>query len=381
MANRNPRSTLPMARSKLRFRLAVTVATLAVFPLLEIGLRLAGFLYAPADQPLSIWNPVEDRAMRFGSGMFTTAPRELWVPRPGAKVVWGDGERINEAGYRGPLRCAGEHEGIVRVLVLGESCAFGYGIPYADTFSNRLEEILRAHGRSVEVLDTGVVGYTVRQGLERYRAMGRLYRPDFVVAAFGEVNEHYPAGGPSDVEKIEMPLEVGDAWGEVVKLFRREVRVAHLFASLADGMNAQASLERSLKFRELHHEQSLREHMGEIDWKGRRRVSLQDFEAANLALAHEVRADRGRLVLLSEPRRRAAEAIAPVLPLYTRAIEEIALREGLILADGYRAFAEAQAKGVEESDLYRDNWHLSPAGHAEIARTLAEKIEPLLDPR
>jgi len=370
-----------MARSKLRFRLAVTIATLAVFPLLEIGLRLAGFVYAPTDEPLSIWNPREDRAMRFGSGMFEAAPRELWAPRPGAKVVWGDGERINEGGYRGPLRPAGEHPGVVRVLVLGESCAFGYGVPYEDTFSSRLEETLHARGRSVEVLNGGVIGYTVRQGLERYRALGRAYRPDFVVAAFGEVNEHFAAGGPSDAEKIEMPLEAGGAFGEIVQLVRREVRVAHLCASLVDGLSAEASLARNLKFRQRHHEQSLRERMGEVDWKGRRRVPLEDFEASSLALAKEVRADGGRLVLLSEPRRKAAEADAPVLLLYTRSIEAVAAREGLILADGYRAFREAEAKGVEESELFRDQWHISAAGHAEIAKTLAETIEPLLDPR
>src|SRR5262245_2356932 len=103
-----------MARDKLRFRLAVTLAALAVFPLLAMGLLLADFEYAAADEPLAIWNPIEDRTMRFGGGMFTIAPRQLWAPRPGAHIVWGDGERINEGGYRGPFRPAGEHPGVVR---------------------------------------------------------------------------------------------------------------------------------------------------------------------------------------------------------------------------------------------------------------------------
>ncbi len=370
-----------MAPSNIRFRLAVTVATLAVFPLLEIGLRLADFEYASADEPLSIWNPIEDRAMRFGSGMFATAPRQLWVPRPGASVVWGDGEEINEGGYRGPFRPPGEHPGVTRILVLGESCTFGYGLPYADTFSSQLEATLRERGRNVEVLNAGVIGYTVLQGLERYRAMGRAYRTDFVVAAFGEVNEHFGAGGPADAQKIELPIDEGSPWTEVTKLFRRQVRLAHLFASLVDGINAERSLERGIKFKQRTYEHSLREHMGEIDWKGRRRVSLEDFEAGMHALAKDVRADGGRFVVLSQPRRRAAEAGAPVLPLYTRVVDDLARREGLILADGYRSFRDAEAKGVAESSLFRDMWHVSTAGHAELARTLAEQIDPLLDPR
>ena len=370
-----------MARNKIRFRLAMTLAALAVFPMLEIGLRLTGFDYPPTDEPLSIWNPIEDRTMRFGGGMFTTAARQMWVPRPGAEVVWGDGEEINACGYRGPLRPAGAHPGVPRILVLGESCTFGYGVPYADTFSSQLEELLRERGRNVEVLNAGVIGYTVRQGVERYRAMGRSYQPDFVVAAFGEVNEHFNAGGPADVAKIELPLEEGNAWTEIVKLVRREVRVAHLLASLVDGMNAETSIERDLKFRQRSRDNSLRDGMGQIDWIGQRRVPLDDFDKALVALSSAVRADGARPVILSLPRRRAAEADSPVLPLYTRTIEDVTKREGLLLADGYGAFRTAEERGLTEDDLFRDAWHLTAKGHAELARILADRIEPLLDSR
>ena len=370
-----------MTRDKLRFRLAVTLATLAVFPLLEMGLRLANFEYAAPSEPLAIWNPREDRAMRFGRGMFTTAPRQLWVPRPGARVAWGEGERINAGGFRGPLREPGEHPGVLRVLVLGESCTFGYGVPYAETFSSRLEEILRERGRKIEVLNGGVIGHTVRQGLERYRAMGRDYRPDFVVAAFGEVNEHFTAGGPADVVKIELPLEPTSPWIDAVRFVRANVRIAHLVASLADGLSEERRRERDLEFERLSHEQSLREHMGEIEWKGQRRVPLEDFDAAMVALANDVRGDSGKFLALSLPRRRDAEENAPVLPLYTRRLEALAARENLALADGYRAFRDAEAKGVPESELFRDTWHLTARGHELIASTLAARIESMLDPR
>jgi len=37
---------------------------------------------------------------------------------------------------------------------------------------------------------------------------------------------------------------------------------------------------------------------------------------------------------------------APVLALYTRAIEELARRDGIPLADGVQAFRDAEARGV-----------------------------------
>ena len=370
-----------MSRSRLRFRLAVTFATLAVFPLLEVGLRWGGFDYPPSDGPLSIWNPAEDRAMRFGRGMFTTAPRQLWVPRPGSKDVWGDGERINAGGYRGPYRPPGGHPGVYRVLVLGESCTFGYGVKSSETFPSRLEALLADRGRNVEVLNAGVIGYTVRQGLERYRAMGRAYRPDVVVEAFGEVNEHYVTGQPPDVVRIEQPLEPGNAWTEGVTFVRENLRTAHLFANLVDGLSAERSLERSLQFRKLSDDHETNLHMGEVDCKADRRVSPGDFETALLELGNEVRADGARYVMLSLPRRRSTEADAPVLRLYTQVVEELARRENIALADGYHDFRAAEERGVAESDLYRDNWHLSQAGHDEIARTLYRAIGPWIDPR
>jgi lysophospholipase L1-like esterase len=363
-----------MPRQKLALRLTVTAAAVAVFPLLELGLRCGSFWYPPTDQPMSIWNPTEDRAMRFGGGMFMTAPRALWVPRPGARIVWGDGERVNEAGYRGPLRPPEHASDVLRIVVLGESAAFGYGVGYEETFCGRLEEILRQQGREVEVIDAAVVGYTIVQGLERYRAFAKAYDPDIVVEAFGEVNEHFMSWGPPDVQKVEMPLLEGGRWTEIVKMIRRNVRSVQLVAKISDQMNSARALERDLEFRKLRYEMELQEHIGEVDWKGQRRVPLDDFEKTLMTLRDEVRADDAILVVLSMPRRRETEAKSPVLATYTERIAEIARREGIAFADGWGAFRKAEESGAKEEDLFRDLWHPKAVGHRLLAEVLAGRI-------
>jgi lysophospholipase L1-like esterase len=367
-----------LASKKLAFRLAATAAALAFFPLLELGLRWGGFEYPPSDPPLSIWNPVEDRAMRFGGSMFTTAPRQLWVPRPGAELAWGEDEEINAAGYRGPLRAPEHASGVLRIVVLGESCAFGYGVGYEETFSSRLEEILRRDGRNAEVLDLGVIGHTVRQGLERYRAMARAYRPDVVIETYGEVNEHIEAGGPRDAEKIEGPLPEGSAWGEFVRLARLHVRVVHLLARISDGLHGEKDLERDLRFRESVLEHQIRERMGEIDWEGQRRVPLDDFDATMRTLAREVSSDGGVLLMLSLPRRKETEGKAPVLELYARVLEDVARTEHLPLVDGRAIFREAFGGGAMEEELLRDLWHPTAEGHRMLAQSLAARIEEIV---
>jgi hypothetical protein len=117
--------------------------------------------------------------------------------------------------------------------------------------------------------------------------------------------------------------------------------------------------------------------MGEIDWKGQRRVSLDDFEQTLLTLAREVKADGAGFVMLSMPRRREALEKAPVLELYTRSIAEIARRERIPLADGCEAFRKAEEGGEGEDDLFHDVWHYARPGHRLLAEALVGPIEEL----
>jgi acyl-CoA thioesterase I len=55
----------------------------------------------------------------------------------------------------------------IRLLVLGDSLAAGYGLPAGQGFVPRLEAALRARGRKVRVLDAGVSGDTTAGGLAR----------------------------------------------------------------------------------------------------------------------------------------------------------------------------------------------------------------------
>ena len=56
----------------------------------------------------------------------------------------------------------------LRILVLGDSVTFGFGVEGAETFAKRLESILRGSlGRPVDVINAGVWGYNLIQ-ISRY---------------------------------------------------------------------------------------------------------------------------------------------------------------------------------------------------------------------
>ena len=72
----------------------------------------------------------------------------------------------------------------VKIAVLGDSIAAGYGLKPADAFPARLEAALRAEGRNVTILNHGVSGDTSAGGVDRLDWM-LADKPDIVFVELG----------------------------------------------------------------------------------------------------------------------------------------------------------------------------------------------------
>lgn len=112
-------------------------------------------------------------------------PSTGWVLQPnlrGFRQFPGSTVDSNSRGIRGRAEHApGRQPGLSRVLVVGDSFAFGEGVGDHETFAHQLE--LRS-GPGVEVINLGVHGYGHDQMLLRLRSEGLRYAPDLVVLGF-----------------------------------------------------------------------------------------------------------------------------------------------------------------------------------------------------
>jgi len=110
-----------------------------------------------------------------------------WVPRAGFHLRLGRGPEttINAAGYRGTLYPLDRTPGKVRLLMLGDSLAFGYGVADEDTSSRQLEQI----EPSLEVVNLAVQGYGTDQEFLRFEREGLLFHPDVVILNFCLAND------------------------------------------------------------------------------------------------------------------------------------------------------------------------------------------------
>ncbi|MDP7081571.1 MAG: GDSL-type esterase/lipase family protein [Candidatus Undinarchaeales archaeon] len=113
--------------------------------------------------------------------------------------------RINSIGMRGPDRFPDMSDDVVRIMVLGDSFAFGEGVTLDEAFPSRLEKSLQEQvkvGVRYQVLNAALSGYGTADELARLRDYSQLMRPHVVVVAF-TLNDPIPE---SDMVPFENDL-------------------------------------------------------------------------------------------------------------------------------------------------------------------------------
>ncbi|MBK7876974.1 MAG: SGNH/GDSL hydrolase family protein [Planctomycetes bacterium] len=158
----------------------------------------------------------------------STTPGLTYELRPGAigeaKDAKGGRVVVNARGMRGPELVEPKGARTLRVAVLGDSVAFGFGVEQDQLFSARLAAKLgaledRAH--DYEVLNFAVTGYSSREEAVVLEAKALPLAPDVIVVAY-YLND--PDFGP--VNALRMAFHPTEAW-ERSELLRFLAQKAH----------------------------------------------------------------------------------------------------------------------------------------------------------
>ena len=118
-------------------------------------------------------------------GLMDAHPTRLWGMSKGAAVPNAEGSTasINSLGFRGPEVEEPKPEGRLRVLTTGDSSFYGFGVNDAEVFTSVLGETMRALDMDVDVINTGVGGYTVAQHSLVMKESGWALDPDLLILA------------------------------------------------------------------------------------------------------------------------------------------------------------------------------------------------------
>jgi hypothetical protein len=107
-----------------------------------------------------------------------------WRHKKGAKVSFPQGDYgINSLGLRDQERGYDAAAGAVRLMVLGDSFAEGFSVPFDSSVAHVLESRLRS-ACPAEVIAAGTVGYSTDQEYLYYREEGARYSPRLLLLFF-----------------------------------------------------------------------------------------------------------------------------------------------------------------------------------------------------
>ena len=129
-----------------------------------------------------------------GPNPHLTGDQGLFVPDPDPKIsyrlkpgftgaVYGSHVEINSRGLREAEALGYESEpGAIRILCLGDSVVFGFGVSAEETFPSVLETLLTQDSDAeFETVNTGVPGYNTVQEVRFLETEGVQYQPDLVL--------------------------------------------------------------------------------------------------------------------------------------------------------------------------------------------------------
>jgi lysophospholipase L1-like esterase len=159
---------LKINRRGLLINLSLIIcSTLVALFLSETALRIMGF------EPMYV-SPERDRFWKYDSLLG-------WAHEPGQEGTFETPQfrttvRVNNKGLRDREHSYERPNDHKRILVLGDSFAWGYGVEESERFSQLLEKEL-----SVEVINAGVSGYSTDQELLWYQNEGIKYETDLVI--------------------------------------------------------------------------------------------------------------------------------------------------------------------------------------------------------
>lgn len=352
--------------------LLVTLGAMSVLGLVaaELGLRLLTLRRLGRGDLESLdREPNRDPAKVLSLGDLVTPdgdPRIVFRLLPGVRGVFqGAPVEVNERGYRGKPVAEPKPPGTLRVVALGDSHTFGWGVRDEETFVRLLEGGLRALApdKIVEAVNLGTPGANAVQEVRLFETRGLALEPDLVVVQY-ELNDVLV---PAFLMKVDVwkPLPL-----HVVTLARHVARRA-----LGRGGDSRTeALEAFPMFRRAAADSPVEVRPEDVPERYRGLLGRAPLEAAYRRLAELCR-ERGIPLLLLLPAHELMEDVPGLKadPEYD-SIRALAAELGIEAVDTFAETRQiARARGAGTADLmlsYPDDLHPTPARHAIMARIL-----------
>ncbi|MGQ0811537.1 MAG: SGNH/GDSL hydrolase family protein [Nitrospiraceae bacterium] len=277
--------------------------------------------------------------------------------------------KINSHGFRDEEHAWEKERDTLRILGLGDSFTFGWGVSHKETFLKQLEPLVHhATGRQAETISAGVPGWGLNQYYLYLKTIGVKYSPDVVVLAYftddlpGSILEAIPAneqyrgglqfkGGACHYSRL---YNFSKSLGNQIRQKNRVTRIEFLHNQ--DARRAEWSKRPNYLTTE-----------GIPETNGTYERLLSDY----LSRIKQIADDHGAvLVVMYIPD--ISQIYHPEVQYINRALADLTRSHGIPFVDMTPLFERAPDIGTYY--LWPRDPHTNAAGHRAMARALLELI-------
>lgn len=302
-------------------------------------------------------------------GAYDKDPLLFWKLRPSST------NNVNARRYRGKIVPYVKPQDTLRILVIGDSCAYGAFVDdERDTYAHILEDKLNAKSsKRFEVINAGVPGYSSLQGLRYLKTELLKYQPDCIIVGFG-FNDLCEAVGVKDKD---IPVSLFPTWLFTVDSTLGNLRSYRFMKQLAFGIRYRylKFFNRSKVCAAQNTYPSL-DKITDVDTFiitlsaqyakfPLRRVPPQDFSDNIIEIIKLARTHHSQVFLLTLP---SVDGCF----VYEQLLRLIARKYGVPLVDLIEEFKDIKAN---TQDFFVDNNHYNLKGHRLVADLLFERLK------
>ena len=293
------------------------------------------------------------------SGLMEAHPTRLWGMPPGVKSnAEGSTAAINDLGLRGDVPELPRPSSRQRIMSLGDSAFFGFGVNDHQVFTYALSSILRKQGLDVDDVNAGVSGYSIAQHQILLDEVGWDLDPTLLIICNVWSDNTWDTFHDEDLLATRKfasrnPL----TRSALVKL------AAARLAAINPSEGGRVIVWNSA---------------GEWPLGKKRRVPLDRWIALTDGIMREA-SDRGIGILMLKPTNSfLLEGLGngpdPGWQPYFDAMDGLAAHHGVPLLDVTEVYKAAMDEGTALKDLLWDKMHPSEKGHSVLAEGIARKL-------
>jgi lysophospholipase L1-like esterase len=278
--------------------------------------------------------------------------------------------RINADGLRDSVYARPKPEGVFRIVVMGDSISFGYGVEEAEAYPQVLEALLSelVPDSPIEVVNLGVGGYNAYNEAQLLEGVGRTYEPDLVLVQFciNDLNDptlHFDAQtrvvlsaipdaafpDPSKRRGSEQAPSQGLRWCQASKLC---ATLQNLWLAMTAPELDDLTRQDAFAFIEA---------ADRPEWSW--------LEARYEEMAEIATADGASFAILAFPYQK--QLAEPPPHAVQNHLAQLGREHDWSVIDPLAAFQEAHAA---KTPLFIDWWHPTPAGHRLAATAIARAL-------